>query len=171
MAREFWWQLRHDRKYACVVLAFLIYVAAFALGLLWNLAAQLPPAGVAPGGIALMRPLVPFFQLAAMIPVPVRRAGRAARAVALHAGPSCLESMMIEDQPPPVPGDGQSIHDLVMRDVADRKALGLARYGTLLQAHNGRDALTDLYQELLDAACYIRQVIEERAGPGTGNTP
>jgi hypothetical protein len=55
------------------------------------------------------------------------------------------------------------VHDLVAADVRDRKQLGLQRYGTLLQAGNGRDALVDAYQECLDLACYLRQAIEERS--------
>ncbi len=66
------------------------------------------------------------------------------------------------EQPMPLPNDGPSMHDLVCQDMMARKALGLSRYGSLLQANNGRDALRDLYEELLDAACYIRQLIEER---------
>lgn len=68
----------------------------------------------------------------------------------------------IADQPAPVPNDGPPIQDLVIEDMEERKRIGQARYGTLLQAHNGRDALVDLYQELLDACCYIRQLIAER---------
>jgi hypothetical protein len=70
------------------------------------------------------------------------------------------------DQPLPVVHDDQpAIHDLVAADLAGRKALGTERYGTPLQPHNGRDALRDLYEELLDAAVYIRQAIEERRNP------
>jgi hypothetical protein len=69
----------------------------------------------------------------------------------------------IEDQPAPIPNDRQAIVDLVVADLAERKRLGVERYGTPLQAHNGRDGLVDLYQELLDACCYTRQLIEERA--------
>jgi len=84
------------------------------------------------------------------------------------------------DQPLPVPNDGPSMHDLaaddirrshpggrapwigaVMRDLNARKQLGLDRYGSLLQAHNGRDALRDLYEELLDALVYCKQWLEE----------
>jgi hypothetical protein len=68
----------------------------------------------------------------------------------------------IEDQPPPVPNDRPSIHDLVKHDIDVRKRLGQERYNSLLQAHNGRDALVDAYQEALDLACYLRQAIEER---------
>jgi len=65
-------------------------------------------------------------------------------------------------QPAPVPNDRPSIHDLVIADMEERKALGKRRYNSLLQAGNGRDALVDLYQELLDACAYARQMIEER---------
>lgn len=68
----------------------------------------------------------------------------------------------IVDQPPPAPNDNPSVHDLVIADMGQRKTLGLQRYGTLLQAHNGRDALVDAYQEALDLACYLRQAIAER---------
>jgi hypothetical protein len=74
------------------------------------------------------------------------------------------------DQPLPVPGTGPSIHDLVHEDLLrlkggapaasdllERKKLGLRRYGSILQAGNGRDATLDLYQELADAAVYARQ--------------
>jgi hypothetical protein len=67
-------------------------------------------------------------------------------------------------QPLPVPNDGPSMHDLVIRDMEARKTFGLRKYGALLQAHNGRDALKDLYDELLDAIVYVRQLMEERAG-------
>ncbi len=66
------------------------------------------------------------------------------------------------DQPPPTDGAGPPIIDLVLADLRDRAAVGLARYGTPLRAHNGRDALVDAYQEALDLAMYLRQEIEER---------
>lgn len=86
------------------------------------------------------------------------------------------------DQPLPSPNDGPSMHELVCEDlwrdgaagkledavIADmkaRKRLGLERYGSLLQAHNGRDALKDLYDELADASVYARQVMAERGDP------
>jgi hypothetical protein len=69
-----------------------------------------------------------------------------------------------QHQPMPAKTGGVAIQDLVITDIADRKAVGLERYGTLLQAHNGRDALMDAYQEALDLAIYLRQVIAERDG-------
>lgn len=68
----------------------------------------------------------------------------------------------IEDQPPPVPSARQPIVELVIHDLHERLAVGIQRYGTPLQAHNGRDALVDAYQEALDLCCYLRQAIEER---------
>ena len=73
------------------------------------------------------------------------------------------EFVSVEDQPAP---DAYSeakpdIADLVILDIKERKRVGTERYGTPLQANNGRDALVDLYQELLDAVQYVRQIIEE----------
>lgn len=68
------------------------------------------------------------------------------------------------EQPAPVPNDRPAIQDLVMADVAERKRVGIERYGTPLQAFNGRDALRDLYEELLDAVQYVRQLMYERDG-------
>lgn len=72
------------------------------------------------------------------------------------------QTMKIEDQPPPISNDRPSIHDLVIQDMQDRKQLGLERHGCPLQAHNGRNGLIDLYQELQDATAYVRQEIEEQ---------
>jgi hypothetical protein len=69
-----------------------------------------------------------------------------------------------EDQPLPVKNGNPSIQDLVIADMEARKAIGLKRYGTLLQAGNGRDFLKDTYEELLDACNYIRGVMYERDG-------
>lgn len=69
-------------------------------------------------------------------------------------------STKIEDQPAPQPG-GTAIWPLVVQDMQQRDQLGRERYGTPLQAHNGRDALVDAYQEALDLAVYLRQRVEE----------
>lgn len=65
-------------------------------------------------------------------------------------------------EPPPRPGRGDLWHD-VIRDMEARREAGIERYGTPLQARNGRDALVDAYQEALDLVVYLRQVIVERA--------
>ena len=84
-----------------------------------------------------------------------------------------------EDQPMPMQGTGPWIQDLVLEDLAvygdsaasrlladeveRRKALGLARYGRLLQAHNGRDVLQDAMEEAVDLINYLRQALAEAA--------
>ncbi len=68
---------------------------------------------------------------------------------------------MIEDQPEPRENSGKPIWELVMQDMRERDKLGRARYGTPLQAFNGRNSLVDAYQEILDLAVYLRQHIEE----------
>jgi hypothetical protein len=73
----------------------------------------------------------------------------------------------IVDQPAPTTNERPSIQSLVRQDLEERERVGIQRYGTPLQAHNGRDALVDAYQEALDLACYVRQAIEERSGGPT----
>jgi hypothetical protein len=68
---------------------------------------------------------------------------------------------MIHDQPPPLASSGD-VWSLVMADMADRRNVGIERYGTPLQPNNGRDALVDAYQEALDLVAYVRQEIENR---------
>ena len=71
----------------------------------------------------------------------------------------------IVDQPAPQPNEEPGIWQLVIADMRDRDQVGRQRYGTPLQAHNGRDALVDAlvdaYQEALDLVVYLRQAIEE----------
>lgn len=86
------------------------------------------------------------------------------------------------DQPAPEPTGGESMHDLVAGDLtiwwpegagvewmraelAERKRIGLDRYGTVLQAGNGRDALVDAFQEALDLTVYLRQALAEWGWP------
>lgn len=66
------------------------------------------------------------------------------------------------EQPMPTKNNGPCIQDLVIADIETRKAIGLQRYGTLLQPFNGRDALRDAYEEALDLCQYLRQALEER---------
>lgn len=71
---------------------------------------------------------------------------------------------MTIEQPAPIPNDSTPIVDLVIKDMEERKRIGIERYGVALQANNGRDALRDTYEELLDACIYIKQVMIERNG-------
>lgn len=68
------------------------------------------------------------------------------------------------DQPEPTPNSEAAVWDLVIQDMRARDMLGLKRYGVRLQPHNGRDALRDHYEELLDATVYARQLLYERDG-------
>lgn len=65
------------------------------------------------------------------------------------------------DQPLPVPNDQPDIQTMVMFDLAVRRETGISRYGTALQAFNGRDGLRDAYEEAMDLTVYLRQVLEE----------
>jgi hypothetical protein len=67
-------------------------------------------------------------------------------------------------QPDPTPTDGVPIWELVIADMKARDVVGRIRYGTPLQAGNGRDALKDAYAESLDLCVYLRQAIAERDG-------
>lgn len=67
-----------------------------------------------------------------------------------------------DEQPPPKSVNGDAIWDLVVSDMIERDKAGLQKYGTRLQAGNGRDALVDAYQEALDLSVYLRQAIEEQ---------
>ena len=84
------------------------------------------------------------------------------------------------NQPAPIHTDGDSMHDLVMDKIThdprlstatklrlieaftERKAIGAHRYGTILQAHNGRDFGQDAFEEITDFCVYWRGEIEEQ---------
>ena len=67
-------------------------------------------------------------------------------------------------QPAPKQNALPAVWDLVVADMVARDHLGAERYGTRLQPMNGRDAMRDLYEELLDACVYARQMLYERDG-------
>jgi hypothetical protein len=67
-----------------------------------------------------------------------------------------------DEQRMPVPNGRPSVQGMVIDDLTTRLRVGVERYGTPLQAFNGRDALRDAYEEALDLACYLRQAIAER---------
>lgn len=81
---------------------------------------------------------------------------------------------LIEDQPPPQPSQGDlwqllidemrqhtASYNLVanytIKNMEERRRLGIERYGTPVQPFNGRDALVDAYQESLDLLVYLKQ--------------
>lgn len=69
---------------------------------------------------------------------------------------------ILEEQPMPTQGSGRAIVDMVVEDLAQRRAKGIETYGEPLRANNGRDALWDAYEEALDLCCYLKQTLEER---------
>jgi hypothetical protein len=87
------------------------------------------------------------------------------------------------EQPEPVNNEKPAVWELVQADflagslpptdpviqaaLTDMKARdewGRSKYKTPLQPFNGRDALIDFYQEVLDGAAYARQFIYEAEG-------
>lgn len=76
--------------------------------------------------------------------------------------PNTVERKGVSEQPEPVCHGGGYVYERVIEDMRVRADVGLARYGTYLQAYNGRDGLRDAYEEVLDLAVYLRQVIDER---------
>ena len=72
---------------------------------------------------------------------------------------------VVAEQPPPTESkESRVILDLVLEDFCTKAVFGMEKYGTMLMSHNGRDALIDLYEELIDACLYLRQAILERDG-------
>jgi hypothetical protein len=70
-----------------------------------------------------------------------------------------------EHEPKPIHNDGPHVWDLVVYDMAKRKAMGFEKHKTHLQPFNGRSALWDAYQEALDLVVYLRQYIYEMENP------
>lgn len=68
------------------------------------------------------------------------------------------------DQQLPELNDLPYVQDALTDYIDRRKKLGIERYGTALQPHNGRDALRDALEEAVDLAIYLAQVIIERDG-------
>jgi len=53
------------------------------------------------------------------------------------------------------------ITPLVLADLKERSKKGEMEYGEPLTTNNGREALQDAYEEVLDLACYLKQKIIE----------
>ena len=61
------------------------------------------------------------------------------------------------DRETATPEPKQSIQDLVIADMIERKNIGMERYGTELYENiNGRDMLIEMYEELLDGLIYLK---------------
>jgi hypothetical protein len=70
-----------------------------------------------------------------------------------------------EHQANPTQNNLPCVQDMVLADIEARKKVGIERYGTVLQPFNGRSALMDAYQEALDLAIYLRQLLYETENP------
>jgi hypothetical protein len=68
-----------------------------------------------------------------------------------------------DSQPLPIVNDSPDVQSAVIADIEKRRELGIKRYGTALQPHNGRNALLDAYEEALDLAMYLKQRLIEDA--------
>lgn len=73
-----------------------------------------------------------------------------------------MTTRVTTEQPAPVMNTRRPLWGLVVDDMRARDLEGRRRYGTPLQAGNGRDSLVDAYQEALDLVVYLRQVMAER---------
>jgi hypothetical protein len=83
--------------------------------------------------------------------------------VAKHTVTRGTASNPFTHEPDPVRGK-EVVLPYVLYDLQKRADVGRKKYGTLLETHNGRDALMDAYQESCDLCMYLRQVILERDG-------
>lgn len=84
-------------------------------------------------------------------------------AVTKHWGPGSFPGTHV--QAAPIPNKRRPIVELVIEDLEVRAIAGEKKYGVKLQAHNGRSAQIDAYQESLDQTLYLRQGIEEERTP------
>ncbi len=63
----------------------------------------------------------------------------------------------------PAPKKGKiKVLDHVLADLTQRAETGKEKYGTYLETDNGRDALQDAYEEMMDAAMYLKQALLEK---------
>ena len=65
-----------------------------------------------------------------------------------------------QNEPEPK-GFGTIVLYEVIKDINARSKMGEKKYGTPLRIFNGRNAMMDFYQELLDCVMYVKQVLME----------
>jgi hypothetical protein len=49
---------------------------------------------------------------------------------------------------------------LVIQDIVERDKFGQEKHGNVIQKHTHEDPLREAYEEVLDAAVYLREAIE-----------
>lgn len=64
-------------------------------------------------------------------------------------------------EPPSKPNARPPVFERVIERIRHRDRVGAAKYGTSLQAFNGRNPLVDMIEEQLDGAHYGEQALEE----------
>jgi len=64
-------------------------------------------------------------------------------------------------EPAPIRNELPGCWQAVIEDMKSRDRFGREKYGTPLQPNNGRNALQDAYEEVLDLAVYLKQKIME----------
>lgn len=55
----------------------------------------------------------------------------------------------------------ENLLQVVAHDLEARVEMGATKYGARLQTNNGRDAIMDAYQEVLDGINYLKQALLE----------
>lgn len=73
------------------------------------------------------------------------------------------------DQPLPKPGR-INVQRVLSAVVLEREQYGIRKYGRPLETDNGRDALTDAWEEALDLVTYLTQMRLERGDQMPGMT-
>jgi hypothetical protein len=74
---------------------------------------------------------------------------------------SCVNFTNWEPKENSVVVEREEVTPLVVCDLIKRSTKGTKEYGEPLTTYNKRKALVDLYEELLDAACYLKQHLLE----------
>lgn len=82
--------------------------------------------------------------------------------VSVEDAQECKAEHAATSKQSPPKGSGNPILGMVLADLTNRALEGKEKYGEPLKAHNGRNALWDAYQEALDLAMYLRQLIQEQ---------
>jgi hypothetical protein len=77
-------------------------------------------------------------------------------------GRTAIHQLVINSLPAWLPGDNLvPERSVIVEGMRARLSLGVAKYGTPLQSHNGRDALQDCWEEVLDSTVYAVQMLLE----------
>lgn len=66
------------------------------------------------------------------------------------------------EQPRALPNSNLLVKDQLLADIEQLCERRKEKHGTHLQPFNGRDALQDAYEEAVDLALYLKQLIMER---------